>query len=155
VPSVTSATGAFSFRVPRLLTSTQYRVSTLDPRPLYSSIVTVDAGYRVTLKVKRSSHKGIVRLYGTVTPAAVGAKVSFQLRKKVRPGNTEKTEERTTRFSTQFSTKVKRGTSTVSRFSAIVKVLKGGTYQARVEPTKKGPFAAGASPTVLLHSASK
>jgi hypothetical protein len=155
LPLVTGPTGAFSFRVPRLAMTTQYRVSTLDPRPVYSSIVTVDAAYRVTLKVKSSSHKGIVRLYGTVTPAAVGAKVSFQLRKKVRPGKTEKTEERTTRFATQFSTKVKRGTSTVSRFSAIVKVLRGGTYQARVDPSKKGPFVAGTSSTVTLHSASK
>jgi hypothetical protein len=134
--------------------STQYRVSTLDPRPLYSSLVTVDVAYRVTLKVKHSSRKGIVRLYGTVTPAVVGAKVSFQLRKKVRQGKTEKTEERTTRFATQFSTKVKRGTSTVSRFSAVVKVLKGGSYQARVDPSKKGPFVAGTSSAVTLHSAS-
>ncbi len=153
LPSVTGATGAFSFRVPRLLASTQFRVATLDPRPLYSSLVTVEAAYRVTLKVKTSSHKGIVRLYGTVTPAAVGAKVLLQLRKKVRPGHTEKTEERTTRFATQFTTTVKRGTKTVSRFSAIVKVLKGGSYQARVEPGKKGPFVAGTSTTVVLHSA--
>ncbi len=152
LPTVTGPTGAFSFRVPRLAMTTQYRVSTLDPRPVYSSIVTVDAAYRVTLKVKTSSHKGIVRLYGTVTPAAVGAKVFFQLRKKVRPGHTEKTEERTTRFATQFTTKVKRGTSTVSRFSAIVKVSKGGSYQARVVRSKKGPFVAGASSTVTLHS---
>jgi hypothetical protein len=155
LPSVTGPTGVFSFRVPRLAMTTQYRISTLDPRPVYSSIVTVDATYRVTLKVKTSSRKGIVRLYGTVTPAAVGARVSFQLRKKVRPGKTEKTEERTTRFATQFSTKVKRGTSTVSRFSAIVKVLRGGSYQARVDPSKKGPFVAGTSSTVLLHSAPK
>jgi hypothetical protein len=155
LPSATGPTGAFSFRVPRLTMTTQYRISTLDPRPVYSSIVTVDAAYHVTLKVKTSSRKGIVRLYGTVAPAAVGAKVSFQLRKKVRPGKTEKTEERTTRFATQFSTKVKRGTSTVSRFSAIVKVLRGGTYQARVDPSKRGPLVAGTSSTVLLHSASK
>lgn len=154
LPSVTGPTGAFSFRVPRLAISTQYRVSTLDPRPVYSSILTVDAAYRVTLKVKTSSHKGIVRLYGTVTPAAVGAKVSFQLRKKVRPGNTEKTEERTTRFATRFTTTVKRATKSVSRFSAVVKVIDGGTYQARVQPSKKGPFVAGASSTVVLHSAS-
>jgi hypothetical protein len=153
LPSVTGPTGAFSFRVARLALSTQYRVSTLDPRPVYSPILTVEAAYRVTLKVKTSSHKGIVRLYGTVTPAAVGAKVLFQLRKKVRPGDTEKTEERTTRFATRFTTKVKRGTKSVSRFSTIVKVRTGGTYQARVVPSKKGPFAPGASATVLLHSA--
>jgi hypothetical protein len=153
LPSVTGPTGAFSLRVPRLALTTQFRVSTLDPRPVFSSSVTVDCAYRVTLKVKHSSHKGIVRLYGTVTPAAVGAKVFFQLRKKVRPGHTEKTEERTTRFVTQFTTPVKRATKSISRFSSIVKVTKGGTYQAHVVPAKKGPFVAGDSATVVLHSA--
>lgn len=153
VPIVTSSTGGFSFHVSRLLASTQFRVSTLDPRPLYSSIVTVSAALRVTLRVRTSSHKGLVRLYGTVTPASVGARVTFQLRKAVRPGNHEKTAERTSKFATQFSTTTKRGTKTVSRFSAIVKVQKGGTYRAEVTPAKKGPLAAGDSSTVLLHSA--
>jgi hypothetical protein len=153
LPIVTSSTGAFSFHVARLLTSTQYRVSTLDPRPLYSPLVTVNAALRVTLKVRTSSHKGLVRLYGTVTPASVGARVTFQLRKAVRPGNSEKTSERTSRFATQFSTTTKRATKTLSRFSAIVTVQKGGTYRAEVTPAKKGAFAAGDSATVLLHSA--
>jgi hypothetical protein len=153
VPIATDPAGGFTFHVPRLLTSTQYRVSTLDPRPLYSSLVTVDAALRVTLKVRTSSHKGLVRLYGTVTPASVGARVTFQLRKAVRPGNNEKTAERTSKFATQFSTKTKRGTKTVSRFSAIVDVVKGGSYRAEVTPVKKGAFAAGDSATVLLHSA--
>jgi hypothetical protein len=154
LPIPTNSSGGFSFHVARLLTSTQYRISTLDPRPLYSSVVTIDAALRVTLKVRTSSHKGLVRLYGTVTPASVGARVSFQLRKAVRPGNTEKTSERTTKFATQFSTTAKRATRTVARFSAIVKVQKGGSYRAEVTPVKKGAFAAGDSTTVLLHSAS-
>ncbi len=155
VPVITSASGAFTFHVARLTKSTQYRVSTLDPRPIYSPLVTLQAAYRVTLKVKTSSHKGLVRLYGTVTPAIVGAKVSFQLRKAVRPGKSEKASERTSKFATQFGTTSKHGTATVSRFSAIVKVLKGGSYRARVEPSKAGSLVAGNSPTVLLHSASK
>jgi len=154
-PATTNAAGAFSFRVTHLLKSTQYRVATLDARPQYSKTITVQAAYRVTLRVKTSSRKGLVRLYGTVTPAVVGARVQFQLNKKVRPGNTEKTEERTTRFATQFATTTKRGTKTLSRFSAIVKVRNGGSYRAHVEPVKAGPYASGNSSTVLLHSASK
>jgi hypothetical protein len=153
LPIVTGATGAFSFHVARLLTSTQYRVSTLDPRPLYSSLVTANAALRVTLKVRTSSHRGLVRLYGTVTPASVGARVTFQLHKAVRPGNSEKTSERTSKFATQFSTTTKRATKTLSRFSAVVTVQKGGTYRAEVTPVKKGAFAPGDSATVLLHSA--
>ncbi len=150
---LTNASGGFTFRVPRLLLSTQFRVSTLDPRPMYSPTLTVKASYKVTLKVRTSGHPGLVRLYGTVTPAAVGARVSFQLRKPARPGKSEKASERTTRFATQFTTTAKRGTKTVSRFSEIVKVTKGGRYQARVDPNKKGAFVAGSSATVLLHSA--
>ncbi|HEX3909894.1 MAG TPA: hypothetical protein VHW67_04230 [Solirubrobacteraceae bacterium] len=150
---VTNTAGAFSFHVARLTKSTQYRVSTLDPRPLYSSVLTLDAAYKVTLKVKTSSHKGLVRLYGTVTPAVVGARVSFQLRKAVRPGKSEKASERTSKYVSQFETKTKRGTQTVSRFSTVVTVAKGGTYRARVEPLKKGAFVAGQSTSLLLHSA--
>jgi hypothetical protein len=150
---LTNASGGFTFRVPRLLLSTQFRVGTLDPRPLYSPTLTVKASYKVTLKVRKSSHPGLVRLYGTVTPAAVGARVSFQLRKPARPGKSEKASERTTKFATQFTTTTKRGTKTVSRFSEVVKVLKGGSYQAQVSPTKRGAFVAGSSATVLLHSA--
>ncbi|HTZ85098.1 MAG TPA: hypothetical protein VMB05_00390 [Solirubrobacteraceae bacterium] len=154
-PVTTTAAGAFSFRIPRLLTSTQYRVSTLDPRPLYSSLLTVQAAYKVTLKVKTSKHGGLARLYGTVTPAVVGAHIFLQLNKKVRPGKTEKTEERTTRFTTQFTTTTKRGTKTLSRFSMVAKVRKGGSYRARVEPVKKGALVAGNSGSVLLHSAGR
>jgi hypothetical protein len=150
---LTNASGGFTFRVPRLLLSTQFRVSTLDPRPLYSPTLTVKAAYKVTLKVRTSSHPGLVRLYGTVTPAIVGARVSFQLSKPARPGKSEKASERTTKFATQFTTTTKRGTKTLSRFSQVVKVLKGGRYQAQVSPSKKGAFVTGSSTTVLLHSA--
>ena len=152
-PMLTNAAGGFTFHLSSLSASTQFRVSTLDPRPLYSSIVTAEVAYRVTLKVRSSSHKGLVRLYGTVTPAAVGAHVSFQLRKAVRPGKSEKASERTSRFATQFSTVAKRGTKSLSRFSAVVTVRKGGSYRAEVQPTKKGPIVAGDSASVLLHSA--
>ena len=89
-PILTGPTGAFSFHVSRLLASTQYRVSTLDPRPLYSSLVTVSAALRVTLKVRTSSHKGLVRLYGTVTPASVGARVYVPAAQEGAPGQERK-----------------------------------------------------------------
>ncbi|HMC68110.1 MAG TPA: hypothetical protein VKJ07_03050, partial [Mycobacteriales bacterium] len=93
-----NATGSFVFRVSHMTTSTQFRVATLDPRPLLSPVITAHVAVRVTLKVRSSSRKGFVRLYGTVTPALVGARVSFQLLKAVRPGRSE----RETQFATQF-----------------------------------------------------
>jgi hypothetical protein len=152
LPIVTDATGHFTFRVPDLLASTQFRVSTLDPRPVYSPILTQHVAVRVNLKVRTTAHKGLVRLYGTVTPASVGARLAIQLRKAVRPGNSEKSSERTTKFATQFSSVVKAGTKTVSRFSTVVTVVHGGTYRAYVQ-LRKGGFVSGSSPTVLLHSA--
>lgn len=149
----TDAAGRFSFSVPNLTKSTQYRVSTLDPRPLYSPIVTQDVAAKVILKVRSSGHPGLVRLYGTVTPAKPGARIFIQLFKKVRPGNSPKTEERTTKFTTQFTTVVKRGTATVSRFSVIAKITQGGSYRAYLKLTKKGTVVSGASRSVLLHAA--
>jgi hypothetical protein len=148
LPVLTNALGRFSFRVPSLSTSTQFRISTLDPRPAYSPTVTHRVSVRVTLKVRTTRHKGLVRLYGTVTPARVGAAVRFQLLKPVRPGKSEKE----TRFATQFSSVVKRGTKTVARFSAIERIQRGGRYRAYVV-VKTGALVSGASTTVLLHAA--
>jgi hypothetical protein len=149
----TDAAGRFSFPVAHMTRTTQFRVSTLDPRPLYSRITTQQVAVKVTLKVRSSARPGLVRLYGTVTPAKPGARMEFQLFKTVRPGDTPKAEERTSRFVTQFSTKVKRGTATVSRFSAVVKVLRGGSYRAYARLTTQGALSNGWSRTVLLHAA--
>src|SRR5882757_540764 len=54
LPGVTNAAGNFSFRVANLSTTTQLRVITLDPRPIYSPIVTAFAGLRVSLHVRSS-----------------------------------------------------------------------------------------------------
>jgi hypothetical protein len=149
LPIVTDATGHFVFRVATLSTSTQFRVSTLDPRPVLSPVVTQHVAVRVTLKVRTTAHKGLVRLYGTVTPAAVGARLAIQLRKAARPGRSEKSEERTTKYGTRFTSVVKRGTKTVSRFSMIVSIRDAGHYRASVE-INKGGFVSGASPSITL-----
>jgi hypothetical protein len=153
-PGLTNATGRFSFRVANLATSTAFRVVTLDPRPLYSSIVTVHAAVRVTLHVRSSGHTGLVRLYGTVTPAAVGAPLLIQLRKAIRPRPTSKPRESeaTTHFVTQFATVVKKGGRSFSRFSMVISVRHTGRYRAYVK-LSTGALVSGASATVLLHAA--
>lgn len=153
LPVHTDAAGRFTFRVANLLKTTQFRVSTLDPRPLYSQVTTQQVAVKVALKVRSSGSRGLVRLYGTVTPAKPGAHLDFQLYKAVRPGNSPKAEERTARFATQFSTLVKKGTATVSRFSVIVKIVRGGSYRAYVSLPKKGTVTSGGSRSVLLHAA--
>jgi hypothetical protein len=156
----TSSAGRFSFRVPRLLLSTQFRVSTLDPKPVLSKILTVHVGVRVTFKVRSGSHRGLYRLYGTVTPAEVGARVQFQLQKQAKHRNSERSEKAEERaeanpfsYVTRATTVVKRATRSFSRFSAIVTIQRTGRYRAVVVP-RKGPLDEGASPqTILLRAA--
>ena len=147
-PAVTDANGRFSFRVANIAASTDFRVLTTDLRPLYSSVLNVKAAARVTLHARSSGHTGLVRLYGTIAPAEVGAKLYIQLHKAVRrPGSSESTE----RFVSQFSTVVKKGGRTFSRFSVVVKVLHTGRYRALVR-VRTGAVVSGSSATVVLHA---
>jgi hypothetical protein len=147
-PLSTNAAGAFEIAIRGLTQSTQLRVRTNDARPDYSPIVTAHVSPRITLKVRTSSHGGLVRLYGTVTPAKVGAQVLFQLERPIRPRGQS---EREAAFTTQGSTVVKRGTRKTARFSAIFTVRKGGRYRAYVV-LPAGALVSGASPSVTLHA---
>jgi len=95
---------------------------------------------------------GLDRLYGTVSPAETGARVLLQVNVPVRPGNTERSSERTSRFATQFTTIARRGTKHMSRFSVVVRITRAGTYRALVA-LRKGPLAPAASSTVTLVAA--
>jgi hypothetical protein len=149
LPGITDRFGKFAFRVANLSASTEFRVVTLDSLPLYSQIVTVPLAVRVSFRVHSSSQTGLVRLYGTVTPAAPGARVQFQLLKPVRPGKNEEA----TRYVSQFSTSVKHGGRTFSRFSLITKIRRGGRYRVFVK-VRPGPLASGTSTTtIVLHAA--
>ena len=149
-PILTSSLGGFSFTVPSVATSAQYRVSALGPRPSFSPPVTDSVAMRVVLKVRSTAVKGLVRLYGTIAPARVGVRVLFQLSKPARPGNSEKSSERTSRYATQFSTVTKRATKALSRFSTIVSISAAGHYRAYVQLSKKGPLISGSSSSVVL-----
>jgi hypothetical protein len=156
----TGPTGRFSFRVPRLLLGTQFRVSTLDPKPVLSKILTVHVGVRVTFKVRAGARSGLYRLYGTVAPPQVGARVLFQLQKKAKHRNSERSEKAEERaeakpfsYSTRATTVVKRATKSFARFSAIVTIKRTGRYRVLVLP-HKGPLDEGTSPqTILLRAA--
>jgi hypothetical protein len=150
-PLLTNAAGSFAIPIPNLKVSTQLRVRTSDARPLFSPVVSARVAVRVTLKVRSSAHKGLYRLYGTVTPAKVGATVLLQVERAVRP-RAKSEEESETRFATQERTIVKRATRTFSRFSKVLTVRKGGHYRAYVV-LRTGPLVSGASPSVTLHAA--
>lgn len=157
-PILTDSAGRFSFHISNLLQTAQYRVVTVDPRPVISQVIVVPVSVRVTLHVRTSKRKGIVRLYGTVSPAEVGARVVFQIQKtpkKERIFKSEKAEERAEEkgppFASVFVSVVKRATRTLSRFSKVVTIKKTGHYRAYVE-LRRGPLASGYSSTVTLHA---
>jgi hypothetical protein len=151
LPTVSNAAGRFSFRVGVLTRNTQFRVMTLDQLPRFSKVLTVHIAVRVTFRVRSSGKPGFVRLFGTVTPARVGrARVEFQLLKAVRPGRTEKTEERTTRFATIETTTLKHATRRFSFFSAVVAIRRSGSYRAFVV-IRAGPLSSGGSRALVIH----
>lgn len=161
-PTVTGTTGRFSFRVAHLLTSTRFRVATVGAPTLYSYTLTQLAEVQVILNVRSSTRvKGLVRLYGTVSPTAVGARVLFQLEHtpKPKPTKSEKPEkapkseehEPIPTFTTKFSTVVKRATRRLSRFSLVAQIKDTGSYRAYVE-MPAGPLASGHSLTIVLHA---
>ncbi len=136
-PTTTNARGGFSLRVPRVSQNTKLRVSTLDS-PVYSRVVTVEVSVLVTLRAQPAGQE-LVRLEGTVTPAEVGSPVTFQLlRTGRRPANVA-------------STKVKRGTAGVSRFSALVSIRHTGPYRALVK-VSNGKQVSGHSRSVFVHA---
>jgi hypothetical protein len=122
---VTSSTGSFSFPVVGLLANTQLRVVTTNAPYITSPVVAEGVAVRVTLHVRRvhrPRRRGeFVRLYGTITPAELGAHVGFQL---MRPGAPS---------INQGGTIVTSGTPTVSRFSTVVRIRHHGIYEALVQ----------------------
>lgn len=160
----TSAAGRFSFSITRLTRSTRYQVVTVDPRPVYSQTILELATVRVTLRVRMAPHNsGLVRLYGTVSPAETGGTVVFELQKaarhpRIRIPRSERAEERaeekaeTPRFVPRFATPLKHATKAMSRFSAVLNIRETGVYRAYVQ-LPRGPLAPGTSTTVTLHAA--
>ncbi|HEX3693204.1 MAG TPA: hypothetical protein VHU13_07660 [Solirubrobacteraceae bacterium] len=139
-PVLTDGEGRFTFRVSGLSQNTQLRVSTLDPSPLRSTIVKVNVSPRVTLHVRKTRTIGVVRLYGTVSPALAGRSIAFQL---LRNGAAH----------TIASAALTKRTAGSTRFSAtfLVKHGFGGLYRAYLRASSR--FAAGSSGGVVLRGA--
>jgi hypothetical protein len=121
---VTSSTGSFSFPVVGLLANTQLRVVTTAAPYVTSPVVVEGVAVRVTLHVRRvhRPRRGkFVRFYGTITPAELGAHVGIQLLRRGAPSVN------------QGGTIVTSTTSTVSRFSTVVRIRHRGAYEALVQ----------------------
>jgi hypothetical protein len=135
-PEVTNSTGGFSFPYLGLLENAQLRVATVGGTIVASPIVLENVAVKVSFHAARTRRRGYVRLYGTVTPAEVGALVGFQL---LQPGNSLN----------QGGTGVTAGTATVSKFSRTVRV-RPGVYRALVKVTNDGAHVSAYSPPILV-----
>lgn len=136
-PEVTSATGSFSFPIVGLSTNTQLRVVTTAAPFIVSPVLVEGVAVRVSFhvhRVHRHRRGRFYRMYGTVAPAEVGARVGFQL---LRPGLPS---------INRGGTFVRSATPTVSRFSAIVRVRHGGLYQALVQVADGSHVSAYSAP---------
>ena len=123
-PEVVASSGAFSFPVVGMLSNTQLRVVTTSTPFISSPVLVEGVAVQVTFQVKRvhRRHRGLfLRMYGTVTPAELGAHVGFQL---IRPGATSLN---------QGGAIITSGGSGVSSFSKVVRIRHRGTYEALVQ----------------------
>jgi hypothetical protein len=118
---LTNSVGGFSFPYVGLLENAQIRVTTVGQPLVASPIVTEGVAVRVALHAHSTNRRGYARLYGTVAPAEVGALVGFQL---LKPGHNSVNVGGTT---------VKAGTATVSSFSRVIRIKRGGVYQALIK----------------------
>ena len=136
-PEVTDAGGAFSFSVANLPENTQFRVATVGTSSINSRVVVGRVAVRVSMNLRSTGRHGFVRMYGTVTPAEVGARVRFQL---TRPG---------LRPLTVAGTVVNLANAGTSRFSRVVRIRRGGLYRAVVQVTN-GKQVPGHSRSLLI-----
>jgi hypothetical protein len=121
-----------------LLENAQLRVVTVGLPVVVSPVVLEEVAVRASFHVRSTHRRGYVRLYGTVTPAEVGAQVGFQL---LKPGHAS---------INQGGTTVKAGTSTVSSFSAVVRLRRPGLYRALIKVSADGAHVSSYSPPILV-----
>lgn len=139
-PELTSSTGSFSFPVLGLLENAQLRVVTTASPYVSSPVVVEGVAVRVTLHARRVQRhrRGLYfSLYGTITPAEVGASVGFQWIRSGAPSVNQ---------GGAFST---LGTNTSSRFGTVVRIRHRGVYEALVV-VKDGSHVSAYSAPVRL-----
>jgi len=118
---LTTATGSFSFTVPSLLATTQFRVSTTNAA-VVSPVAGENVAVRVSSHVARTRRRGFARIFGTVTPAVNGAEIGVL---RIAQGH----------GILAGGTRAQPLNATSSRFSRVVRVRKGAyRVLAKVAP---------------------
>jgi hypothetical protein len=135
-PEVTSSTGTFSFPYLGLTENAQLRVVTVGKPEVSSPVILEGVAVRVSFHVRSTKRRGYARLYGTVTPAEVGALVGFQL---LQPGKSVN----------KGGTVVKAAASpNYSTFSRVVRVQRG-LYKALIQVAEGAHVSAYSNPVLI------
>jgi hypothetical protein len=145
-PIVSSPTGSFVFKVSKLTANTEFRVLTIDTRPLYSSIITVHVAPSIRLHVHALSG-GRYHFYGTVSPRLSGI-VELQ---KLEPQKANSKRSGPKPHGAGGAS-LKRAGSTSSRFSVILSGLSGTFHYRAYIKLPKGALVSGHSNNVLIHA---
>ena len=119
---VTTSSGSFSFPYVGLFQNTQLRVTTVAGSPSVTSPTLLeDVAVRVSLHIHYAARRGYYKVYGTVSPAEVGALVGFE---QLEPGN---------RYVNVNGTVVRAGSSSTSVFSRVVRLKRRTLYRALIK----------------------
>jgi hypothetical protein len=135
-PSVTLPNGEFKFVVLNQEQSTQFRVFSTPSKPVVSAVTTENVAVRVSSHVARTKRRGFARIYGTVTPAVIGAQVGML---RIAQGH----------GILAGGTVVKPLNSISGQFSRVVRVRKGA-YRVLVKVAPGGVVSAYGTP-LLIH----
>jgi hypothetical protein len=76
-PELTLADGSFSFPVPGLTQSTQFRVATVTKSAVVSPVALANVAVVIDSHLARTRRRHVVRIFGTVTPAEDGMHVGI------------------------------------------------------------------------------
>jgi hypothetical protein len=135
-PGLTLANGEFKFVVLNQEQSTQFRVFSTPGKPVVSAVTQENVAVRVSSHVARTKRRGYARIYGTVTPAVVGAQVGVL---RIAKGH----------GILAGGTVVKPRNSISGQFSRVVRVQKGA-YRVLVKVAPGGVVSAYGTP-LLIH----
>ncbi len=137
-PEETNPLGDFSFPVLGLTQNAHLRVATVGTPLLTSPVLSEQVAVRVTFHARRTRHHDVYRLYGTVTPAEVGALVGFQL---LKPGH---------KSINHGGTVVKKAaTATTSKFSHRVRIRHHGLYRALIKISDGAHVSSYSAPILI------
>jgi hypothetical protein len=134
-PHLTTATGGFAFPVLGLTEATEFRVLTTSNPSVVSPIVIETVAAQVTIAARRM-RRHRARIYGTVTPNEEGMAVEIL---RLEHG----------RAVTVATTFARRLTSSSARYGKVVRVRRGGIYEALVRVTNGAQTSAYSAPIRL------